>query len=133
MAAAGIRPQVVVVSPLTRAIETAVGAFGDHAAADAAAAGPNGNGGGASSNGNGAGAGALLMVELSAAPGKRSAHPAVRLPAGAPPFVCMELCREHLGVHPCDRHLPLAAKMAMFPGGWSGGRWRGPAQADARE
>ncbi|GBF94404.1 hypothetical protein Rsub_07218 [Raphidocelis subcapitata] len=128
MAAAGIRPQVVIVSPLTRAIETAVGAFGDHPASPAAVANGNGNGssggnGNGSSGGNGNGSASasasasaeLLMAELSEIPGKRSGHPAVPLGA-APPFVCMELCREHLGVHPCDRYSSLAPKKAFFPG-----------------
>jgi len=90
-----------VVSPLTRAIETAVGCFGDHAATPAAAS-RNGNGNGSGSigsNGNGGSVNGrgLLMVELTEVEGKRAAHPAVPLGA-APPFVCLELCREHLGV-----------------------------------
>lgn len=150
IAAAGVRPEVVIVSPLARAIETAVGAFavGPAAAMRAAAAEANGNGNGHSSsangngssangnghsssadgngngngssaNGNGNGAHAstpLLMVELTELPGKRAAHPAVPLAPGLPPFVCMELCREHLGVHPCDRRRPLAEARALYPG-----------------
>jgi hypothetical protein len=94
--AVGIRPQLVVVSTLTRAIETAVGAFGDHAAA--AEAGPDGtSGGGGGGGGGGSSGGGLLMAEVTAAEGMRAAHPAVAL-GGAPPFLCLELCREHLGV-----------------------------------
>jgi hypothetical protein len=41
--------------------------------------------------------------------------------AGAPPFVACELCREHLGVHPCDRRRELSFYKARFPGvDWSG-------------
>ena len=117
---AGVRPQLVVVSPLTRAIETAVGAFGDHGAgasgggrdgtSDGAPAGvavdrssggngSSGDGSGGNRGGGGCsvGSSSLLMAELTALEGRRSPHPAVALGA-APPFLCMELCREHLGV-----------------------------------
>jgi hypothetical protein len=70
--AAGIRVDVVLVSPLTRALETAVGCFG------------NLNG---PSNGT-----APLMIGLTEVPGRCSAHPAVGA-EGSPPFVCYELCR----------------------------------------
>lgn len=89
-----IRTDVVIVSPLTRALETAVGCFGNH--------GPPLNGT------------PPLMLEVTEQPGVRSAHPAVGS-EGCPPFVCYELCREHLGVHPCDRRLPVATKQQMFP------------------
>lgn len=108
------------VSPLTRAIETAVGCFGDHGALKRAAAAGDGNGNGGGGNGNGGNGGSsgengnasgaavgdgegLLMVELSEVAGRRAAHAAVAL-GDAPPFLCMELCREHLGVS-CRRKL----------------------------
>jgi hypothetical protein len=90
-----IKVDVVVVSPLTRALETAVGCFGNFA--------PPLNGT------------PPLMMGLTEQAGVRPAHPAVGS-EGCPPFVCYELCREHLGVHPCDRRHPIAAKQAMFPG-----------------
>jgi hypothetical protein len=90
-----IKVDVVIVSPLTRAIETAVGCFGNFA--------PPLNGT------------PPLLMGLTEQPGVRPAHPAVGS-EGCPPFVCYELCREHLGVHPCDRRHPIAAKQAMFPG-----------------
>ncbi len=108
IAAAGIRPEVVVVSPLTRAIETAVGCFGDHGDHGSCSSSHNGNGNGNSSGtsgrSGGVGNGPLLMAELTEVPGRRAAHPAVALGA-APPFVCLELCREHLGVSRGSRQL----------------------------
>lgn len=92
-----IKVDVVIVSPLTRALETAVGCFGNFA--------PPLNGT------------PPLMMGLTEKAGVRAAHPAVGS-EGCPPFVCYELCREHLGVHPCDRRHPIAAKQAMFPGAY---------------
>lgn len=68
----GLQVDVVLVSPLTRALETAVGCFGNF-----------------SSPLNGT---PPLMHELTEQPGKRAAHPAVSA-AGCPPIVCYELCR----------------------------------------
>ena len=68
-------PQVVVASPLTRALETAAGAFG---------------------GGKWQGRGSVLMLEQSAIPGVRAAHSAVGAVAGLP-FVAFEGCRERLG------------------------------------
>jgi hypothetical protein len=83
------------VSPLTRAIETAVGAFGGAVPA------PLGDG-------------PLLMLPQEAVEGVRPARPGVSA-AGVPPFVACELCREHLGVHPCDRRRDLAHYKARYP------------------
>lgn len=109
--------ELVVVSPLSRAVETAVAAFGGASPA------PHGE--------------PLLMVSQEAVCDTRVARPSVSA-CGAPPFgafftlrqhssaaltaggcalssVVCELCREHLGVHPCDRRRPLAAYRAAFP------------------
>ena len=67
--------QVVVASPLTRALETAAGAFG---------------------GGKWQGRGSVLMLEQSAIPGVRASHSAVGAVAGLP-FVAFEGCRERLG------------------------------------
>eukprot|EP00877_Chromochloris_zofingiensis_P012637 jgi/Chrzof1/7627/Cz02g30220.t1 len=103
--ATGIAVDLVVTSTLTRALETAVGCFGSHSsstdrlseAAAAAAAAP-----------------ALLMAELPGHPGKQAPHPAVSA-VGVPKMMAHELCREHLGVHPCDKRHPLSTKLQMFP------------------
>ncbi|KAG2499069.1 hypothetical protein HYH03_003252 [Edaphochlamys debaryana] len=116
---------LVVVAPLQRALETAVAAFGRLAPADGAAGpGPGSNGNGANgngangANGNGYSAGAngpLLMAAQEAVPGKKAAHVAV-WGGGCPPFVAHELCREHIGVHPCDRRSSVALYRERFPG-----------------
>lgn len=74
--------QVVIASPLTRALETAVGAFG---------------------GGRWPGRGSVLMHEQTAIPGVRAAHETVASVAGLP-FIAFEGCRERLGrrpSHPC--------------------------------
>lgn len=93
-----LKVDVVIVSPLTRALETAVGCFGNFAQP---------------SNGT-----PPLMMEISEQPGVRAAHPAVSS-EGCPPFIAYELCREHLGVHPCDRRHTISQKQGMFPGAQS--------------
>lgn len=96
IAASGrIRPEVIIVSPLTRAMETAVGAFGGPVWHEGDAELP-------------------LMAEV--AGGKFStAHPAVSS-RGTVPFVAYELCREHLGEHPCDKRRSLHDYRQEFPG-----------------
>jgi hypothetical protein len=66
---------VVIASPLTRALETAVGAFG---------------------GGKWQGRGSVLMLEQSAIPGVRAQHDTVASVAGLP-FIAFEGCRERLG------------------------------------
>ncbi|KXZ41269.1 hypothetical protein GPECTOR_589g656 [Gonium pectorale] len=107
---------LVVVAPLQRALETAVAAFGNHEPQ------PEPLGPGSTADGvNGAAAVAaaapsppLLMVAQTAEPGKRAAHPAISS-RGCPPFLAHELCREHLGVHPCDRRSKVSEYMQRFP------------------
>jgi len=72
--------QVVIVSPLIRALETAAGAFG---------AGPF------------SGSGRPLMLAQSAEEDERAGHCAVACPEGIP-FIAFEGCRERLGapLHP---------------------------------
>jgi hypothetical protein len=99
---------VVVVSPLNRALETAVGAFAHSTTND------DGGGGGMMSNGGG-GDPTVLMAARDGAAGHRVARGAVGS-AGVPPFVVHEGCREIIGVHPCDRRRDTAVNAALFPG-----------------
>jgi hypothetical protein len=57
----GIKPQVVIVSPLTRALQTAAAAFG----------------GGPIAGSNGNSSTSPLMVDFSAIPGSQEAHPPI--------------------------------------------------------
>lgn len=87
---------LVVVAPLTRALETAVAAFGSHQ--EPWRCQPE----------------QLLMVPQESAEGKKAAHAAISS-SGCPPFLAYELCREHLGVHPCDRRSATSTYRARFP------------------
>jgi hypothetical protein len=52
---------------------------------------------------------------------------------GVPPFLAHELCREIIGVHPCDRRRPTAESRAMFPGVGAGGGGEGRGGGSKRE
>jgi hypothetical protein len=92
----GIQVDVVIVSPLKRALQTAVGCFGNHSSKPCNGTPP-------------------LMLEYVEQQGKVTAHAAVSAD-GVPPFVCYELCREHLGVHPCDKRSSISELAAEYPG-----------------
>jgi broad specificity phosphatase PhoE len=96
-----IRPAVVLTSPLTRALETAAAAFGGPVLSS-------------SSEEQEPPPAPLLMRAQQAQPGVKEQHPPISS-VGAPPFAAVELAREHLGVHPCDRRGPLSIKRAAFP------------------
>jgi hypothetical protein len=83
---------VILVSPLTRTMQTATDMFPEAAAAIAAAA--------ASSGGSPA-KGALSMVP-----------PIV---SGQPSFVAIEMCREAHGGHPCDQRRSISILRREFP------------------
>lgn len=72
-------------------MQTAVGVFGGEGYADGIEAPP-------------------LMV----ANAGESNHPAISS-LNSPPFVAVELCREHLGVHPCDRRRSISEYKPLFP------------------
>lgn len=79
---------VVLVSPLTRTLETASLMFPDSVAA-----------GKSKSSGSGGGAGGAPPPPTSS----------------APPFVAIEWCREAFGGHPCDQRRPVSVVSKEFP------------------
>jgi len=117
------RPEVVLVSPMARALETAAAVFGgallegedDDDERGGQEGRANGSGAGGGSGGGNTLRPRLLMRRQAGEPSVREAHPAVSA-AGAPPFAAVEAARERLGVHPCDRRRPLSEKRRAFPG-----------------
>ncbi|KAG5543755.1 hypothetical protein RHGRI_016494 [Rhododendron griersonianum] len=97
--------ELVIVSPLLsnhnigsgyhwlhcRTMQTAVGVFGGEAYVDGIDAPP-------------------LMV----ANAGKSSHPAISS-LNCSPFIAVELCREHLGIHPCDRRRSISEYKPIFP------------------
>ncbi len=96
VAARGLRPQLVVVSPLTRALQTAAAAFGTGPHEPSASSEPP------------------LMVAYEAIEGEQVAHGAISA-KGAPPMVMLEIARERLHGNPCDRRRPVAWYKDKFP------------------
>ncbi|PON59631.1 Histidine phosphatase [Parasponia andersonii] len=82
---------LVIVSPLLRTMQTAVGVFGGGTYTDGINAPP-------------------LMV----ANAGNSERPAITS-LNCPPFIAVELCREHLGVHPCDKRRSISEYWPLFP------------------
>ncbi|CAO2833845.1 unnamed protein product [Amaranthus hypochondriacus] len=83
--------ELVITSPLTRTMQTAVGVFG----------------GGGYSDG-------VDVTPLMVANVEGSDRPAISS-FGCPPFLAVELCREHLGVHPCDKRRSKSKYETLFP------------------
>ncbi|KAB2616927.1 phosphomutase-like protein 3 [Pyrus ussuriensis x Pyrus communis] len=82
---------LVITSPLLRTMQTAVGVFGGEAYTDGIDVPP-------------------LMV----ANAGNSNHPAISS-LNSPPFIAVELCRELLGVHPCDKRRSISEYRPLFP------------------
>ncbi|KAK7385427.1 hypothetical protein VNO78_31145 [Psophocarpus tetragonolobus] len=83
--------ELVVVSPLLRTMQTAVGVFGGEAYTVGVTEPP-------------------LMIENV----RSSDHFAVSS-VNCPPFIAVELCREQMGVHPCDKRRTISEYRKMFP------------------
>lgn len=87
-----IQPQLVVTSPLSRCIQTAVGIFG------------SGNSlGPGESNSN-----ALMQNSV-------ASHGLGISSLGCPRFVAVEWCRERMGQHPCDRRRTICKLQDQYP------------------
>ncbi|KAK2632637.1 phosphoglycerate mutase-like protein 1 isoform X2 [Eucalyptus grandis] len=82
---------LVITSPLLRAMQTAVGVFGGEGHTDGIGAPP-------------------LMV----ANAGNSDHPAISS-LNCPPFIAAERCRERLGVNPCDKRRSISEYQPLFP------------------
>ncbi|KAK1323138.1 hypothetical protein QJS10_CPA02g00187 [Acorus calamus] len=85
------RIDLVITSPLLRTMQTAVGVFGGETYVDGLSVPP-------------------LMV-ANAGNSSRSAI----LSTNCPPFIAVEDCREHLGVHPCDKRRSISEYQQIFP------------------
>ncbi|KAA8545695.1 hypothetical protein F0562_020854 [Nyssa sinensis] len=85
------RIDLVITSPLLRTMQTAVGVFGGDGYTDRMDVLP-------------------LMV-ANAGNSDRSAISSLN----CPPIIAVELCREHLGVHPCDRRRSISEYQCLFP------------------
>nr|AFK36444.1 unknown [Lotus japonicus] len=82
---------LVIASPLLRTLQTAVGVFGGEGYT-----------------------GKMDVLPLMVANAGNSSRGAISS-LNCPPIVAVELCREHLGVHPCDRRRSVSEYQFLFP------------------
>ncbi|KAK4438066.1 Phosphoglycerate mutase-like protein 1 [Sesamum alatum] len=82
---------VVITSPLLRTIQTAVGVFGGEGYTDR-----------------------MDVLPLMVANAGNSSRAAISS-LDCPPILAVELCREHLGVHPCDKRRSISEYQCLFP------------------
>ncbi|XP_051132601.1 phosphoglycerate mutase-like protein 1 [Andrographis paniculata] len=82
---------MVITSPLLRTMQTAVGVFGGESYTDS-----------------------MDILPLMVADAGNSGRAAISS-LNCPPIVAVELCREHLGVHPCDQRRTVSEYKRLFP------------------
>ncbi|KAI4299201.1 hypothetical protein L6164_032682 [Bauhinia variegata] len=82
---------LVIASPLLRTLQTAVGVFGGEGYTDR-----------------------MDILPLMVANAGNSYRPAISS-LNSPPIIAVELCREHLGVHPCDKRRSVSEYQFLFP------------------
>nr|KJB79522.1 hypothetical protein B456_013G053200 [Gossypium raimondii] len=85
------RIDLVITSPLLRTLQTAVGVFGGDGYTER-----------------------MDVVPLMVANAGNSGRAAISS-LNCPPIVAVELCREHLGVHPCDKRRNISDYQFLFP------------------
>ncbi|KAK4563657.1 hypothetical protein RGQ29_005988 [Quercus rubra] len=85
------RVDLVITSPLIRTIQTAVGVFGGEGYTDR-----------------------MDVLPLMLANAGNSSRAAISS-LNCPPLIAVELCREHLGVHPCDKRRSISEYQFLFP------------------
>ena len=102
------RPELVVVSPMSRTLETASAIFGEAEEEEDEAEGEGEEARGREGR-------RLLMRPRAAVPGRVAPAPAFSAALDLP-VLAHELCREESGLHPCDGRGPISQKRKAFPG-----------------
>lgn len=108
------RPELVVVSPLMRTLETASAIFGFEGEGEEEDGGKDSKNN--SNDNKGKKTKTLLMRPRPAIAGRVAATPFAAPLFADIPFVAHELVREETGVHPCDGRRPRSQSAQAFPG-----------------